>query len=130
MNRNIIENFSNEISLIVCIIALLIWSQIAFAGDNGLYISHSKDHANFKLSASDYTAPLCVSSQDYPGVIRVLRQLQTDIEKVTNAKPYISIDTIPELKEIVLVGTIGKSHLIDTLIKNNKLDVRKIAGKW
>ena len=130
MTWNIHKCFANNISLILFIITLLAWSQIIYASENESYVSHSKGQNNFTLSASDYTAPLCIHSQDYPGVLRVLRQLQTDIEKVTNTKPYISIDTIPELKEIVLVGTIGKSPLIDKLIKNNKLDVGKIAGKW
>ncbi len=120
----------NKISLNLFVITLYVWSQITIAGDNTLYISSTKGENNFKLSASDYTAPLCVSSYDYPGVIRVLRQLQTDIEKVTNFKPALIIDSIPELKEIVLVGTIGKNPLIDELIKNKKLIVKEIAGKW
>jgi hypothetical protein len=100
------------------------------ADDNKSYVSTEKSKGVFSLSESDNSAPLCVSSQDYPGVIRVLKHLQADIERVTNVKPDLSIDTIPSAKEIVLVGTLGKSPLIDKLVQGKKIDVKDIAGKW
>ena len=109
---------------------LLAYSQIAFSNDNKSYVSTIQGQAHFTLSASGQSAPLCASSQDYPGVIRVLKQLQSDIESVTNNKPYLSIDTLPESKEILVVGTIGKSPLIDKLVQENKIVVLGIAGKW
>ncbi len=60
----------------------------------------------------------------------MIKHLQFDIGKVTDAEPVLSVDKIPEAKEIVLAGTIGKSHLIDELISENKLYVQGIKGKW
>jgi hypothetical protein len=114
----------------LCAIVTLLCIQIAFASHEGTYITTQKSEGVFVLSASGKSTTLCISSQDYPGVIRVLKQLQADIEKVTNTLPDLSTDTVPELKEIVLVGTIGKSPLIDKLIQEKKLDVEGIAGKW
>ncbi|MGE5812152.1 MAG: glycosyl hydrolase 115 family protein, partial [Ignavibacteria bacterium] len=94
------------------------------------YITSVKEPGAFTLSESGKSAPLLVSSDDYPGVIRVLKNFKTDIGKITNAAPLLSIDSIPLIKEIVLAGTIGKSKLIDKLIRENKLDVEGIAGKW
>ena len=37
---------------------------------------------------------------------------------------------MPGGRDPVLVGTIGKSPLIDRLVAAGKLDVRGIAGKW
>ena len=68
--------------------------------------------------------------QDFPGVLRVLKQLQTDIGNVTNAQPDISLDSIPETREIILVGTLGKNPALDKLVKLKKLDVQGLAGKW
>jgi hypothetical protein len=130
MTRIINKIFVKNIYLILFVLICFFFLQITFAGDGDSYISNFKGQAKFTLSASDYSAPLCVSSQDYPGVLRVIKQLQADIEKITNAKPYLSIDTIPESKELVVVGTIGKSSLIDKLIQEKKLDVGCIAGKW
>ena len=106
------------------------FSPNTLANINESYVSTEKSAGKFTLSESGKSAPLCVSSQDYPGVIRVLKLLQTDIERVTNAKPDLSIDMIPSSKEIVLVGTLSKSPLIDKLVQDKKLDVTGIAGKW
>jgi hypothetical protein len=119
----------------LCAVVTLLCIQIAFSSNEGTYISSQKSGGVFILSASGKSTTLCVSSQDHPGVIRVLKQLQTDIEKVTNASPHLTVvlsgaNTIPDSKEIVLVGTIGKSPLIDKLIQDKKLDVQGIAGKW
>lgn len=105
-------------------------SQIAFAVDGASYISAKNGKGNFTLSASGKSAPVQVSSRDYPGVIRVLKHLQSDIGRVTNAEPELSIDNLPAAKEIVLVGTIGKSPVIDKLIQSKKIDVKNIAGRW
>jgi hypothetical protein len=71
-----------------------------------------------------------VSGGDHPGVVRVVGDLQADIKRVTNVEPAISVDRIPVQSDIVLVGTIGRSPLIDRLVTTGKLDVTGIAGKW
>ena len=71
-----------------------------------------------------------ISSKDYPGVIRALNDLQEDVGRVTNAKPEVSLDKIPNAKEIVIAGTLGKSLVIDKLISDKKINVDKIKGQW
>lgn len=56
--------------------------------------------------------------------------MKGDIGKVTNTEPAIIYDKIPTQKEIVIVGTLGKSPVIDQLVKSGKLDVKGIKGKW
>jgi hypothetical protein len=112
------------------VVLILSFRETVFAEDSGSYISFKKGRGSFALSSAGKTTPMWVSSQDYPGVIRVLKQLQTDIDNVTGAKPTLSIDTIPRSKEIVLVGTLGRSPLIDNLVKEKKLDIQGIAGNW
>jgi hypothetical protein len=104
--------------------------QNALAKDNDSYVSTEKGKGRFVLSASGKSAPLYVSSQDYPGVLRVLQNLQADMARITNAPPEISTDKLPAAKEIVLIGTLGRSPLIDKLVQDKKLDVNGIAGKW
>ncbi len=94
------------------------------------YISPEMEPGSFTLSASAASAPLCVSSSDFPGVLRAAKDLAEDIERVTNAKPPLLSDTIPSNKEIVLIGTIGKNPWIDTLISRKKIGVAGISGKW
>ncbi|MFD0856652.1 glycosyl hydrolase 115 family protein, partial [Actinomadura adrarensis] len=56
--------------------------------------------------------------------------LRDDIQRVTGVRPAVSTDRVPEADEVVLIGTIGKSPLIDGLVRSGKLNVAGIAGKW
>jgi hypothetical protein len=98
--------------------------------DPSSYIATINEKGFFPLSVSGKSAPLYASAEDYPGVIRVLELLQEDIERVTNAKPALFIDKIPNSKEIIIVGTLGKNKIIDKLVKDKKLNVEGISGKW
>jgi Glycosyl hydrolase family 115/Gylcosyl hydrolase family 115 C-terminal domain len=84
----------------------------------------------FPLSSNGRSTTLCASSRDYPGVLRVLKLFRTDIAAVTGAAPEISLDGLPSSKEIVIVGTLGKSPLIDTLVQARKINVQGVAGEW
>ncbi|MBV1937780.1 glycosyl hydrolase 115 family protein [Streptomyces sp. BV286] len=89
--------------------------------DPGAYISFSPKPGAFPLVG----APVVVSADDHPGVVRVAGDLRDDIERVTGVRPGSSV-----AREIVLVGTVGRSPLIDGLVAAGKLDVRGIRGKW
>jgi len=95
-----------------------------------LIISLKQKPGDFTLSASGKSASLYTSSTDYPGVIRAVNNLKADITLVTDAAPELITDKAPSDKEVVIVGTLGKSILIDQLIQNKKLDGSAIAGKW
>lgn len=95
------------------------------------YIATEKGLGRFALSVAGKSAPIYVSPEDYPGVVRVAKHLQADIKMVTNAEPQLVIGKkAPKAKEIVLVGTLGKSPIIDKLVRDRKLDVAGIAGRW
>ncbi len=96
----------------------------------GSYISSTNGAEKFTLASSGIAAPINISSHDYPGVLRVAKQLLVDINKVSNAVPLLAIDNLPASKEIVVVGTLGRNPLLDTLVVQKKLDVEGIAGRW
>jgi len=73
---------------------------------------------------------LVVSSLDYPAVTRVIRDLQADILRVSRAEPALFLDSPPKTREFVLVGTLGRNPLVDELVRNGKLKVDGVAGKW
>jgi hypothetical protein len=118
------------VSLFVFIVTTLFAFQNAFAVIDKSYISAKKEKRCFALTAPGQVAPLYVSAEDYAGVIRALKDLQIDIGRVTNIEPELSTDKIPAAKEIVLVGTLGKSPEIDKLVQSKKLDVNGIQGRW
>jgi hypothetical protein len=90
----------------------------------------TSDKGAFTIYSKGAQTSLLVSSGDWPGVIRAFTDLQNDIGKVTSSIPVLSADKIPKSKDIIIAGTIGRSELINNLIKNKKIDVTDIEGKW
>lgn len=127
--NQIVSSLNIQIPLLVL---CFVFSLSAFAQEEGVssYISALKDKGSFTLSTSGASTPLLVNSNDYKGVIRALKDLQTDIGKVTNSEPELVYDNKPDSKEIIIVGTLGKSTLIDDLVAQGKLDTQDISGKW
>jgi hypothetical protein len=84
----------------------------------------------FILAERDNLADIFVDSQDYKGVIRAAGDLKDDIARVTGRTAKIVNDLSNHGKNVVIIGTVGKSRIIDDLIKNEKIDVSPIEGKW
>ncbi|MGK5685272.1 glycosyl hydrolase 115 family protein [Actinoplanes sp. URMC 104] len=99
-------------------------------GETRGYVATEPGPGRFPLVAGGRAAPVVVSKDDHAGVIRVVDDLQTDIEKVTGVRPAVGHDTIPAGRDPVIVGTLGKSPLIDRIVARGKLDVRGLRGKW
>jgi hypothetical protein len=79
------------------------------------------------LAHRDDIAPLQYDSHDFAGVIRAVRDLQSDIEAVTSKKPALLVDAgSPRCP--VLIGTLGRSAAIDRLVEAGKLDVSDLKG--
>jgi hypothetical protein len=110
--------------------AALWWVPPSLAVVDDSYVSSQDGAGRFALCAAGKQAPLVVSSDDYPGVIRVVKHLQADIERVTGAAPEISIADVADTKLCLLIGTLGHSALIDGLVQTGKLDAAGIAGRW
>ena len=84
--------------------------------------------AGFELVANGKAASLYVDPHEDPGVRRAAEDLRTDIQRVSSTLPAST--QVPKGKHLILAGTIGKSKLIDQLIKSGKLNVKGIAGTW
>ncbi|MEY4242469.1 MAG: hypothetical protein RLZZ245_54 [Verrucomicrobiota bacterium] len=83
----------------------------------------------FPLVIADRPAPLWHDPADHQGVIRAIGDLQADIERVTGRKPALATKR-PVSSTPVIIGTVGKSALIDRLVKDGKLDASDLTGKW
>jgi hypothetical protein len=66
---------------------------------------------------------------DFTGVIRAVHDLQNDIESVTGKRPALVTNNEVSDYEII-IGTLGKSKLIDELVSSGKLDVKDLGVKW
>lgn len=94
------------------------------------YVSETYTPGALPLVSAGKIVDIYVDQKDEPGVVRVVGDLQKDMQRVTSKKAKI-VHVAADLKEYaVIVGTIGKSQLIDQLIAQGKIDVSAIAGKW
>ncbi len=94
------------------------------------YLTGQLNPEDFVLSSLGTSAPLVLDAHDYPGVVRVAGYLQEDMDKVTGAKPRIIMGELQPTPEAVIIGTLGKSRLIDQLVKDGKIKVDDLEGKW
>ncbi len=111
------------------------------------YVTHSRMGEEFELAAHGKSAQICVASDDWKGVVRAANDLAADIKRVTGVASEVEV--IAETKAIagkkksskstpavaiapktVVVGTLGKSSLIDALVKQGKIRVDDIRGQW
>ena len=93
------------------------------------YVRFSAGAGTFPLVSGGKSAPLLVDDGDWPGVKRAVGDLAEDERRVTGVAPAVSASVGRE-QEVVLIGTIGHSALIDGLVRAGKLDVSGIAGHW
>lgn len=94
------------------------------------YVTNTPVRGDFVLAANGQAAPLVVSATDWPEVIRAVGDLSQDVGRVTgHDAPIVKGGAIHGV-DAVLIGTIGKSPLIDALVRRHKLDVSGIEGKW
>ena len=87
----------------------------------------------FCIAKDGKTAAIVVDEQDWTGVVRAARDLSDDVGKVCGTAAGLTMyngKLIMDNDSRIVVGTIGKSRIIDKLVKQKKLDVSKVTGKW
>lgn len=101
----------------------------SIAADSIVVSSNSAD-PGFKLVVDRQAADICIDPNDFKVVQIAADCLSSDMERVTGVKPQIKTDAKGLSGQAVFIGTVGKSALINSLIKTGKLDIRSIIGKW
>ena len=114
----------------ICFALALFIAPGVYAGQVHKYITGAVAEKQFTLSDAGRSTALVVSSADYIAVQGAVKNLKTDIGKVTGYEPDIIYNNLPEAKELVIIGTLGNSPVIDDLVKKKQLNVNEITGKW
>lgn len=94
------------------------------------FVTEKKTAGAFPVVASNNAAAICVDDSDYFLVKKAASFLQQDIQMVTDKKPGIFNSPSSPEKNIIIIGSIEKSGLIRQLIKNKKLNLDDLQGKW
>ena len=84
----------------------------------------------FSILAGGSAVPVVYDAADATVVEKAANLFADDVEAVGGLRPVVSDTTAGISEPAILVGTIGKSPLIDGLVSSGKLDVSAIRGSW
>jgi len=110
--------------------SVLVAPRNGFALGQEKYVEEVPSPDSFPIVQSNATAAIYVDANDFAGVVRAANDLQADVARVTGRSPEISHKGKNLGKNVIIVGTIGKSQVIDRLIREKKIDISEIAGQW
>jgi hypothetical protein len=90
----------------------------------------AKTPGSFTIAENGRAAAIWVDANDFPGVARAAADLQKDIHRVTGLTPALSRAITGAGPNVIIAGSLGQSAMLDNLIRNHKIDVRAVQGKW
>ena len=94
------------------------------------YIETTSLPGSFPIVRAGNAAPIYVDAHNYPGVKRAATDLKSDIARVTGVSPVISNSSAELHTYAIIMGTIGHSARIDSLVRSGKINIAAIADKW
>ena len=120
-----------RLARMLALAAFLGFARDAFAlGQTPIHRNTADAGALFQ-SAPALRSPRSASdTNDWPGVLRAAGDLRADIQRVSGLTPAFSTEKTFSGSNVILIGTVGKSEIIDRLVREKKIDVSPIAGKW
>ena len=114
--------------VVLFIVLLISFKAICYGAGADPFVMKEYIQGGFPVAVKGKVAAIMVDRQEWPGVTLATKNLRTDLEKVTGIRPELLTDKASGM--IIIFGTIGKSTLIDGLIRNHKINVGGIAGNW
>lgn len=94
------------------------------------YVQFSAAPGGFIIVNANTTATIYVDAKDWPGVLRAANDLSNDIRDITGKTPKVISGGEFTGRNVIIIGTIGKSEIIDRLVAARKIDISAIQGKW
>ena len=116
--------------LVVIVIAVVPAHAAPSLGFSVSIVSENSAPGSVALVQNKHAATIFVDKADWAGVLRAASDLQADVERVTGAKPAFVTNLHPSGAVAVIAGTLGKSALIDGMVKSGKIKIDVISGKW
>lgn len=114
-------------SYIFSLFTLTLFSFLAsslYAGD----ITVSENSGNFSLVSNNTATSILVDNNDIEVVKIAAKAFASDVKLITGIEPLIQ--SAPTQTLHVIVGTLGKSTLIDQIAQSGKIDKSRLEGKW
>lgn len=93
------------------------------------FISDKNENGNFPI-VSKAATPIYTDKNDDWLVQKAVSFFQNDVEMVSSKKPETSAALPSKAKDVIIVGSIKGSDLIQQLIQSKKINIDSIKNKW
>lgn len=97
---------------------------------SGFMQSHAQLVLAAKTNFDISTAIIYVDSNDFALVKKSAQLLQQDVEMITGKKIEIVNKISASIKNYIIIGTIGKSKIVDVLAVAGKINTAPVKNKW
>lgn len=114
------------LSLLIIILALVV-SPVSLFADQ-ISVTHTQEGGSFPLVESGNAAIMVVDPLDAEVVTIAANTISGDIKLITGIEPTVANEIDGDYP--VIIGTLGASVLIDSLVKTGKISTDNIIGQW
>lgn len=116
------------------LLGLLVFAYGVHAIGQSTCVAFKASRSTFPIVSNKKATSILLSPDEWPGVQRTAFDFAADIQRVTGVKPSLtnvsSSNVAVKSRSAIIVGTLGKSALIDQVVNRTKLDVSSIDGQW
>ncbi|KFE99063.1 glycosyl hydrolase 115 family protein [Chryseobacterium luteum] len=93
------------------------------------FITTKKSDDAILLKEKSVRISLFTNNNIDAGILRAVKNLQSDFQKVTGEQPTILNQVSGMNSPLIIIGTVGTKSVIDDLIKQKKIDGKSLTGK-
>lgn len=95
-----------------------------------LAVTDSPSRGSIVLFDGQTVVPICIDTNVHDAVVRAAGDLAEDFARVTGVKPATVGAAQANPASRIIIGTLGRSPLVDRLASEGKLDTQGVAGQW
>jgi hypothetical protein len=93
-------------------------------------ITTNNPNGSFQLVYNNQISNIYIDTNDYKVISISANAFSGDIELITSKKPIVTTNSNNISEYPIIIGTVGKSKLINELISKKKLNIELIKDKW
>jgi hypothetical protein len=116
--------------LALCFLALILLPSAGRAATLALDFSPAPAADEWILADGKSVVPILVETNNDRAVLRAVGDLAEDFARVTGQKPTVENNFSSGGKTGVIIGTLGRSGIVDQLVADKKLNVAGVSGEW
>ena len=120
------------LSRLGALVGLLAAAESVLAIGQATCVEFKSAPSTFPIVSGGHATPVFLSEDEWPGVQRAAIDFADDIQRVTGVKPSmanITATSKTKASSAIIIGTLGRSSLIDAVVNNTKLDVSSVDGQ-